>query len=324
MYSGLRLPAILLAFASHGICFGSSTNPGRPLVPLDVDDVTSVGGKALIRREQAGALPSNAARPASAIQTGQSLVVDAAGHAQLAEHDKDPTRDSEPPSSKTADSELARFMSLLENRIKESWFLHGEPVLVVVDTQPYVVSPSKDTAVKGPQAVTEELGVASASSSGSDTAVVAKAATEKMGIGFALWISDVPSLLYLSKNFDADNVREMSHQGKLRGFLKGEEQSEDSIKKMSKTDLLGFGWSLTWLVGGLGRQGLLGQAAQATAISSEEAGSLLQEAHTSSYYQEMDREWFRSMMRATPTDGVDAMVAAHAKDWLSALTRASA
>lgn len=290
-----------------------STNPGKPAATvIDVDGAGAV--RPLVRRAQQKASFAPAAVAATA-ELQQSVVVDADGATEATEESADL-----PKVSEKIPAELAKYMSVLENRIKEAWFLHGDSVLVVVDSDPYIISPSKDAAVKGPKEVLKEL---SDKKGKVLPGALAKAAAEKKSISFALWISDVPSLMDLANNFDEENVRSLSGEGKLRGFLKGEEQNEHTIKKLSKTELLGLGWSLTWLVGGLGRKGLLGQAAQAV-LQTSESESLLQEAHTSSYYQEQDREWFRYMMRSTPTDGLDSLVASHAKDWLSALAQTSA
>lgn len=321
-FSGLRCLALLLAWLGFGGRLGSSTNPGKPVTAIDVDALGN-DAKPLIRRaqQQASAFTvppaaSAAVAPSSAVQLQQSVVVDASGASQEGAAEEEPGTER---AAIALSPDLQRYMALLESRIKQAWFLHGDAVQLVVDDEPYIISPSKEEAVKHPSDVLQELEAPK-----DRPESLAKAATEKKAVGFTLWIRDVNALLALAKNFDKENVQLMAEQGKLRGFLKGEEQNKGTVEKLSKTELLSLGWSLTWLVGGFGRQGLLGQAAsllgQAAAVSGS-AGSLLQEAHTASYFTKMDQDWFRAMMRSTPTDGFDSMVASHAKDWLTAMAR---
>lgn len=226
--------------------------------------------------------------------------------------------------SQTAPQEVA-FFQALSSQIKQAWFLHGESLIIVVGTRPYWVSPSKDTPVKQPNAVFEALGHGILS----DPAAIAQVASEKSLVDMVLWVPDVQSLQSLSRNFKPNVVSSLQKEAKLRAFYKGQERTKETILKMDKAEVLKLGWSTLWFRGGMGREGVLKLAAQA--LPSEVGAALLEGATAGnsavevgsdsslSVHGRADREWFRSMVRATPSDGVQLEMAQQTQDLLMAL-----
>lgn len=221
------------------------------------------------------------------------------------------------------------FFASVKSQIEQAWFLHGDPLVIMIGSRPYLVSPSKDSAVKEPAKLAEELGQKI-----EDPSAVAQAAKTKNMASMLLWVSDVQSLVSLAKDFSANQIMSLQAQAKLRGFYNGQEHNKETVMKMDHSDLLKLGWSTLWLRGGMGREGVLKLASQASSASSLLSGSASLLDQSSSTEAEVsleaegsahlsataraDRDWFRSMMRSTPSDGLNRELAAQAKELLLA------
>jgi len=208
---------------------------------------------------------------------------------------------------------LHKFMTSVERQISQSWYLHGDAVVVMVSDLPYLISPDRDTPVKGPERLRQELGNVPVQPD-----AIAKVAKINSGVTLLLWVPDVPAAVRLARHpGDADNLSYMSQKGLLRGFLDGEEQTKESAGKISKAELLKLGWNTLWLRGGLGSTGVL-----RSALDAIEQPSLLEQEQVSIGGERIDpaREWMRTMMRATPSDGLSDEVLARTTDWLSGLS----
>lgn len=210
------------------------------------------------------------------------------------------------------------FMTALGSQIKQAWLLQGDPLLLVVGTEPYLVSPDKAKPVLPPAEVAKEIsGVV-----GAKPETMAQEAQSKGGVSLTVWLSDFDALLNLSDSMDWDLVSQLQEKGKLRGFINGHEHTEDTIGRLGHTELLKLAWSTIWLRGGMGREGVLkltveaarkeatdvaarggGHRGGASATMLEGAAGGDDQAHSASVIAPTDLDRLRTALRAAPPDG---------------------
>mmetsp|Transcript_59416 Transcript_59416/g.165942 ORF Transcript_59416/g.165942 Transcript_59416/m.165942 type:complete len:281 (-) Transcript_59416:93-935(-) len=147
------------------------------------------------------------------------------------------------------------FFKAVEKEIKQSWFLHGDPVLVVMGARPYLLKPSSDSPVSMPADIEKGWGRGI-----TDPAELAKEAHKKDVTGLAAWFENIGALQNLIEHPSENNVFLLSRLSKVRGFLNGEEQTEKVVRRMPRSELMAVGFQTFWLRGGMGIEGIVKKA----------------------------------------------------------------
>lgn len=151
------------------------------------------------------------------------------------------------------------FFYALGNEIRKSWFLQGHPMILMVGSRPYLLTPSRDSPIKAPEELAASL---DPSQDVTNPAIVAHLARNKRVSGIVMWFPDMQNLLTIATKFNLGTLAELHHQSKLRAFLQGREYSLEEFGKFKKHDILHLNWATKWIHGGMGSDNLLGLAVQ--------------------------------------------------------------
>eukprot|EP00927_Polykrikos_kofoidii_P044798 TRINITY_DN38685_c0_g1_i1.p1 TRINITY_DN38685_c0_g1~~TRINITY_DN38685_c0_g1_i1.p1 ORF type:complete len:337 (+),score=63.90 TRINITY_DN38685_c0_g1_i1:42-1013(+) len=212
-----------------------------------------------------------------------------------AEHTAPAPARSSAVNNRTYFPNIESFMKALESEIKQAWYLQGDPMLVIIGKEAYLISPDKKKPVTSPSDVVREFG----NIVGENPTKIAAEAQSRHGITFVAWLTDFDTFLSIAADIDWDGMAKLRQNGKLRGFINGQEYNEDSILKLGHSELLKLAWATIWLRGGMGRAGVLKLTMES---ARKQASGGLVEQGPAGVSAASQTDWLQAAMEASSSD----------------------